>query len=137
MTSKMEDDLKNGRRPRKWKTTSKTENYLKNVTRTSKTSPTPEKFDQHFKKRTTTSKNGRRPQKTDDDLERRTTISKNGRRPQKTADDLKNGTLPTVNRVPTKCSPKSHAKSSASPTQNYAKRVGPRLVIGLPQQAKS
>jgi hypothetical protein len=30
MTSKMEDDLKNGRQPQKWKTTSKMEDDLKN-----------------------------------------------------------------------------------------------------------
>ena len=36
MTSKMEDDLKNGRQPQKWKTTPKMEDDLKNGKRPQK-----------------------------------------------------------------------------------------------------
>ena len=35
----MEDNLKNGRQPQKWKMTSKTENDLKNLTRNLKMTP--------------------------------------------------------------------------------------------------
>ena len=62
MTSKMEDDLENGRWPQKWTTPSKPEDYIKNVPLTSKRSLAPQNG-------TRTSQNGWRPQKTDDDLE--------------------------------------------------------------------
>ena len=42
MTSKMEDDLKNGRQPQKWKTTPKMEDDLKNRKRPQKPDPQPQ-----------------------------------------------------------------------------------------------
>ena len=54
-TSKMEDDLKNGRLPQKWKTTSKMEDGLRNGRRPQKWKMT-SKMEDDFK-------NGRRPQK--------------------------------------------------------------------------
>ena len=113
MTSKMEDDLENGRRPQEQKTTSKT-------------CPPLQKSHPHLKNVTRTAKNGRRPQKTDDDLERRTTTSKDKRRARQTHHGLQKQT-PTAKtahphlkivppkmfpKIPPKIPPKSLPKSS-------------------------